>query len=312
MPSNTYIATWLAVSIVGATPVPVEPLLSSYCIDPALVEKAITKRTRAVLPVHLYGHPADMIRLSEICTQNGLYLISDAAQAHGAYVGQRSVGQLGDIVAWSFYPSKNLGAFGDAGAITTQNSAIAERVRALRNYGSSKKYFNKEKGLNSRLDPIQASVLRVKLRCLLDWNSRRERIANHYISQLSGLPIGLPSIGADITHAWHVFVVTTPRRDSLQKYLDAIGISTLIHYPLPPFRQEAYSEFNGRADEWPYAVTETNLNSFLISGNSQSNNGDVVGNHGGLDYWMVNLSSTGSIVWQNVIAVLVMMNLTTR
>ena len=144
VPSNTYIATWLAVSVVGATPVPVDPILSSYCIDPARVEAAITSRTRAVLPVHLYGQPADMVSLSEICCRKGLYLISDAAQAHGASIGNSSVGQLGDIVAWSFYPSKNLGAFGDAGAITTKNKSIADRLRTLRNYGSTIKYYNQE------------------------------------------------------------------------------------------------------------------------------------------------------------------------
>jgi len=217
------------------------------------VAAAITPRTRAVMPVHLYGHVADIDALSLICRQHGLRLIEDAAQAHGASLGDRRVGSTGDIVAWSFYPGKNLGAFGDGGAITTQDPALAKRVAVLRNYGSAVKYVNLEKGVNSRLDPLQAAVLRVKLPHLLEWNSRREAIAQRYATRLAGLPLGLPGTQAGTTHAWHLFVVTTPQRDALQAHLAAAGIGTLIHYPIPPFRQEAYGEFTARASEWPIA-----------------------------------------------------------
>lgn len=253
VPSNTYIATWLAVSMVGATPVPVEPDPTTHCLDPQRVAAAVTARTRAVMPVHLYGHVADIDALSLICRRHGLRLIEDAAQAHGASLGDHRVGATGDIVAWSFYPGKNLGAFGDGGAITTQDPALAKRVAVLRNYGSAVKYVNLEKGVNSRLDPLQAAVLRVKLPHLLEWNSRRDAIAQRYAVRLAGLPLGLPSAQTGTTHAWHLFVVTTPQRDALQAHLAAAGVGTLIHYPIPPFRQEAYGEFTARAGEWPIA-----------------------------------------------------------
>ena len=256
VPSNTYIATWLAVSMVGATPVPVEPDPATHCLDAQRVQAAITPRTRALMPVHLYGQAADIDALAAVCRQHGLRLIEDAAQAHGASLaslGSRRVGSTGDIVAWSFYPGKNLGAFGDAGAVTTQDAALARRVAVLRNYGSSVKYVNLEKGVNSRLDPLQAAVLRVKLPHLMAWNARREAIAQHYAVRLAGLPLGLPGTRAGTRHAWHLYVVTTPQRDALQAHLAAAGVGTLIHYPIPPFRQAAYGEFAERAGEWPIA-----------------------------------------------------------
>lgn len=253
VPSNTYVATWLAVNIVGATPVPVEPDPETHCLNPNRVEDAITPRTRAVLPVHLYGHPADVVSLSKLCQRFGLRMIEDAAQAHGAKFGEQHVGSTGDLVAWSFYPGKNLGAFGDAGALTTQDTGLAKRVAALRNYGSNVKYVNVEKGINSRLDPIQAAVLRVKLKKLAEWNTRRSQVAQLYSSRLAGLPLGLPITRPATTHAWHLYVVTTPYRDDLQAFLTASGVGSLIHYPIPPFRQQAYAEFENRAHEWPIA-----------------------------------------------------------
>lgn len=253
VPSNTYIATWLAVSIVGATPVPVEPEPDTFCIDPARVEAAITPRTKAILPVHLYGHAAQTDVLWGICQRHGLRMVEDAAQAHGAEVAGKPIGGAGDVVAWSFYPGKNLGAFGDAGAVTAQDTAVLERIAMLRNYGSAVKYINVEKGLNSRLDPLQAAVLRVKLPFLAEWNARREQVAQLYSRRFSGLPLGLPGARDGTSHAWHLYVLTTPRRDELQAHLNQAGIGTLIHYPIPPFRQQAYSEFESRSAEWPIA-----------------------------------------------------------
>lgn len=253
VPANTYIATWLAVSSVGAIPVPVEPDLETHCIDSRRVEEAITPNTAALLPVHLYGHPADIQSLKLLCEKYRLWMIEDAAQAHGARYGDQFIGSTGDIVAWSFYPGKNLGAFGDAGAITTNNKKLADRVATLRNYGSCRKYLNTEKGCNSRLDPIQAAVLRVKLSKLLEWNARRAQIAKIYIDRFSHLPIGIPSVKEGSVHAWHLYVITSSVRDALQLHLAKQGVGTLIHYPVPPFRQIAYEEFADRADEWPIA-----------------------------------------------------------
>lgn len=253
VPSNTYIATWLAVSTVGATPVPVEPDPATHCLDPLRIEAALSPRTKALMPVHLYGHPADIDALGRFCARHGLKMIEDAAQAHGAGLHDRRVGSSGDIVAWSFYPGKNLGAFGDGGAITTNDPRIAKRVTILRNYGSSVKYVNVEKGVNSRLDPLQAAILRVKLQHLLEWNARREAIAQRYATRLRGLSLGLPATQSGATHAWHLFVVTTPERDALQAHLNSTGIGSLIHYPIPPFRQEAYQEFLPQATQWPIA-----------------------------------------------------------
>lgn len=253
VPSNTYIATWLAVSACGARPVPVEPDPATHCLDPDRVAAAVTDRTRALCPVHLYGHPADLARLKEICAHYRLRMVEDAAQAHGARIGERRIGADGDVIAWSFYPGKNLGAMGDGGAVTTNDSGLAKRISMLRNYGSSIKYVNVEKGMNSRLDPLQAAILRVKLRSIDEWNGRRQAIARRYAEGLAGLPIGLPSVSPGLTHAWHLYVVTTPKRDALQERLTKSGVGTLVHYPIPPFRQQAYGEMAQFAPQWPIA-----------------------------------------------------------
>jgi dTDP-4-amino-4,6-dideoxygalactose transaminase len=239
VPSNTYIATWLAVDQVGARPVPVEPD-RFHNIDPARIEAAITPRTRAILPVHLYGLPAELDPILAIARAHGLRVLEDGAQCHGARYRGRRIGAHGDAVAWSFYPGKNLGALGDAGAVTTDDPALADRVRVLRNYGSRVKYVNEVKGYNSRLDPLQAAALRVKLRHLDAWNARRARIAARYRAELAGLPLGLPEAPTHLEHAWHLFVVTHPRRDEMQRALQDAGVGTLIHYPIPPHLQRAY------------------------------------------------------------------------
>lgn len=248
VPSHTYIATWLAVSRVGAVPVPVEPDEATYCLDPGRIEAAITPRTRMIMPVHLYGQPADMDAVKAVAARHGLRVVEDAAQAHGALYKGRPAGSLGDAAAWSFYPGKNLGAFGDAGAVTTNDDAIADRVRILRNYGSRTKYHNEVKGINSRLDPLQAALLRVKLRHLEEWNARREKLADLYLSGLQGVKdLVLPKRQPWARHVWHLFVVRHSRRDALQAHLAAAGIQTLIHYPVPPHLSEAYRELGGGA-----------------------------------------------------------------
>lgn len=241
VPSNTYIATWLAVSAVGATPVPVEPDPATYNIDPSLITAAITSRTKALLPVHLYGQPAHLEPILAIARLHNLVVIEDAAQAHSASYKGRRIGSHGDVVCWSFYPGKNLGALGDAGAITTDRSDLAERVRVLRNYGSREKYVNEELGMNSRLDPIQAAVLRVKLRYLDEWTARRRYIAAYYHDMLEDIDIEIPYVPEWADPVWHLFVIRTRQRDTLMNYLLESGIGTLIHYPIPPHRQEAYS-----------------------------------------------------------------------
>ena len=241
VPSQTYIATWLAVTHAGAMPVPVEPDESTYNIDPALIEAAITRRTKVILPVHLYGQPADLDPVLEIARRHGLRVLEDAAQAHGARYKGRRIGSHGDAVAWSFYPGKNLGALGDGGAVTTNDAELAERIRTLANYGSKKKYFNEVAGFNSRLDPLQAAVLLVKLRHLDPWNDRRRLIAAHYLEALPGPGLILPHVPEWAEPVWHLFVVRHPRRDELQARLAEVGVGTLIHYPVPPHMQRAYS-----------------------------------------------------------------------
>ena len=258
VPSNTYIATWLAVSQCGATPVPVEPDERTYNIDPSRIEAAITPRTKAILPVHLYGQPADLDPILDLARQGGLKVLEDAAQAHGArYKGQR-IGGHGDAVAWSFYPGKNLGALGDGGAVTTNDPEVAERLRVLRNYGSSVKYVNEVQGFNSRLDPLQAAILRVKLRHLDDWNARRRRIAAAYLDGLAGTDLTLPQVPDWAEPVWHLFVVRHPRRDALQQRLTEAGIGVLIHYPIPPHRQDAYSGLGFSPEAFPLASRMAN------------------------------------------------------
>ena len=242
VPSNTYIATWLAVSQCGATPVPVEPDARTYNIDPARIEQAITPATRVIMPVHLYGQPADLDPILAIARKHGLRVVEDAAQAHGArYKGGR-IGAHGDVVAWSFYPGKNLGALGDGGAITTNDPEIADRIRVLRNYGSRVKYQNEVQGYNSRLDPIQAAVLRVKLRVLDEWNGRRRAVAQRYLERLAESELILPHVPGLADPVWHLFVVRHPNRDQLQQQLAQAGIQTMIHYPIPPHKQQAYEK----------------------------------------------------------------------
>jgi dTDP-4-amino-4,6-dideoxygalactose transaminase len=253
VPSNTYIATWLAVTCVGATPVPVEPVVATHNIDPARIEAAITSQTRALLPVHLYGQPADMDPILNIASRHGLRVIEDAAQAHGAhYKGQR-IGAHGDVVCWSFYPGKNLGALGDAGAITTNDAALAERVALLRNYGSRQKYVNEEAGVNSRLDTIQAAVLRVKLRVLEEWTERRRAMAAAYTEGLLESGLILPYVPEWANPAWHLYVVRTSDRDRLQGHMTKSGIGTQIHYPIPPHMQKAYVDMKILPEAFPLA-----------------------------------------------------------
>ena len=241
VPTNTYIATWLAVSQCGAIPVPVEPVESTYNLDPSRIEAAITPRTRAILPVHLYGQPADLDPILKIARKHNLLVLEDAAQAHGARYNGKRIGGHGDVVAWSFYPGKNLGALGDAGAITTNNPEIADRIRVLRNYGSRVKYVNDVQGYNSRLDPVQASALRVKLKYLDEWNSRRADIAARYTAALRDAGLILPTVPPWAEPIWHLYVVQHPQRDRLQEFLRQGGIGTLIHYPIPPHLQQAYA-----------------------------------------------------------------------
>ncbi|MBI3897339.1 MAG: DegT/DnrJ/EryC1/StrS family aminotransferase [Gammaproteobacteria bacterium] len=254
VPSNTYIATWLAASHAGATPVPVEPDERTYNIDPARIEAAITLRTRAIIAVHLYGQPADMDAINAIAKKHGLKVIEDAAQAHGARYKGRRVGALGDAAGFSFYPGKNLGAIGDGGAVTTNDEGLAARIRVLGNYGSRVKYHNETQGYNSRLDELQAAFLRVKLRCLDEWNSRRTRFAAEYRELLAEGDLTLPHVPIWAEPVWHLFVVRHEERDALQKWLGDGGIGSMIHYPVPPHLQPAYVQLGyGRGD---FAVAE--------------------------------------------------------
>jgi len=242
VPSNTYIATWLAVSAVGAKPVPVEPDPFTHNIDSSLLEAAVTKATKAIIPVHLYGQPADMEPILQFARAAGLAVIEDAAQAHGATYRDRKIGAHGDIVCWSFYPGKNLGAMGDGGAITTDRADLADNIRMLRNYGSKVKYINEVKGHNSRLDPIQAAILRVKLGVLDEWTDRRRQVAAYYSEALAETSLILPHIPNWCAPAWHLYVIRTRDRIGLQERLKASGVDSLIHYPVPPHKQLAYAD----------------------------------------------------------------------
>lgn len=254
VPANTYIASWLAVSYAGASPVAVEPLEQTCNLDPARLESAISPRTKAVMAVHLYGQTAEMDAICSIARRHGLKVIEDAAQAHGARFRGRQAGSLGDAAGWSFYPGKNLGALGDAGAVTTNDSALAEKVRTLRNYGSQMKYHNLYKGFNSRLDELQAALLRVKLKVLDEWNARRARAALRYLDGLQDCGLTLPFVPPGMEPNWHLFVVRSPHRDALQAHLKRQGIETLIHYPVPPYLQPAYREMGLAAGAFP--ITE--------------------------------------------------------
>jgi dTDP-4-amino-4,6-dideoxygalactose transaminase len=255
VPANTYIATWLAVSHAGAAPVPVEPDPRTYNIDAGKIEEAVTARTRAVMAVHLYGQPADMDAVRAVAGKRHLLIVEDAAQAHGAEYKGKKTGGLGDAAAFSFYPGKNLGAFGDAGAVVTDDSELADRLRVLRNYGSRTKYLNEIKGYNSRLDPLQAAFLRVKLTRLDEWNGRRKALAKRYLDELRSVPgLVLPHVPEWADPVWHQFVARHPERDVLQKHLADNRIGTLVHYPIPPHLSGAYPEMREKAGKLP--VTE--------------------------------------------------------
>lgn len=243
VPSNTYIASILAVSRAGMTPVPVEPDMATYELDPALIEAAITARTRAIMPVHLYGQCADMTRINAIAQKHGLKVIEDGAQSHGATHHGVKSGALGDAAGHSFYPGKNLGAIGDAGAVTTDDDELAQAIKALRNYGSHKKYHNLYKGFNSRLDELQAAILRVKLGYLDAENAHRQSVAKRFLAGIKNPAIVLPQIAPGNEHVWHIFAIRSSDRDGLQNHLTKHDIGTVIHYPIPPHHQPAYSEW---------------------------------------------------------------------
>jgi dTDP-4-amino-4,6-dideoxygalactose transaminase len=253
VPAHTFIATWLAVSLVGATPVPVDVADDdAYNISTDLIEAAITPRTRAIIPVHLYGRPACMDEIKTIAAQHQLKVIEDAAQAHGAsYKGKRA-GGLGDAAAFSFYPGKNLGAYGDGGAVTTNDAELAQKLRALRSYGSQVKYVHDVVGYNSRLDTLQAAMLRVKLRHLDEWNARRDALASLYRAQLANLNLTLPAVSDAFHSAYHLFVIQVEQRDAVRQKLNDAGIETMIHYPVPIHHQGAYTAFK----QHQYPVSE--------------------------------------------------------
>lgn len=241
VPSNTYIATWLAVSQTGAVPVPVEPDTATRNITVEGIEKSMTNKTKAVIPVHLYGLPCSIEAIMDYANAHQLWVVEDCAQAHGATFKGKQVGAWGHINATSFYPSKNLGAMGDGGAVLTDDAALAEKVKRLRNYGSAKKYYHEEAGFNSRLDSLQAAALSVKLPHLNDWNKSRQTAAatyHHHLASEDGLQ--LPVVADGATHVYHLYVIHTERRDALQQYLKECAVQTLIHYPVPPHRQKAY------------------------------------------------------------------------
>ncbi|HEX7900651.1 MAG TPA: DegT/DnrJ/EryC1/StrS family aminotransferase [Planctomycetota bacterium] len=242
VPSHTFIATWLAVSHVGAKPVPVEPDPATFLMDPSRIASAVSPRTKAVIPVHLYGRPVDMAGVKDVAREYGLKVVEDAAQAHGARFRGKRVGSDSDAAAFSFYPGKNLGALGDAGAVVTNDERIADAVRVLRNYGARVKYSHEREGFNSRLDPLQAAFLRVKLRHLDEANRRRREIAGWYREALEGLAeVVLPPPTAESEPVYHIFAILHPRRDGLQRHLSARDIQTLIHYPVPPHLSRAYA-----------------------------------------------------------------------
>jgi len=280
VPSNTYIATWLAVSYAGATPVPVEPVLNTYNIDPDLIEAKITRNTKAIMAVHLYGQTADMDGINAIASRHGLKVIEDAAQSHGATYRRRRAGSLGDAAAFSFYPGKNLGALGDAGAVTTDDAELAEQIRLLRNYGSRVKYHNEVKGFNSRLDELQAAFLREKLKVLDAQNAERCAVARQYLHALERVPgITLPVVPDWAEAVWHLFVIRHPHRDRLIEQLSARGIGSLIHYPMPPHLQPAYTDLGLQAGALPISekVHQEVVSLPMWPGMSQSHVDAVVG-----------------------------------
>lgn len=244
VPSNTYIASILSITENGLIPVLVEPDVYTYLIDPAKIEEKITSKTKAILPVHLYGQICEMDRINDLACKYNLKVVEDSAQSHGAYYHGKRSGNLGDASGFSFYPGKNLGALGDGGAVTTNDEELYLTIQAIGNYGSHKKYENLFKGVNSRLDEIQAAMLRVKLCYLDDETAKRREIADYYLQTIKNQEIILPAVHDPISHVWHLFVVRTEKRERFQQYLTENGIQTLIHYPIPPHRQPAYKEWN--------------------------------------------------------------------
>jgi dTDP-3-amino-3,4,6-trideoxy-alpha-D-glucose transaminase len=266
VPGHTFIATWLAVSQAGATPVGVDVCIDTANLNPSLLASFVTSRTKAIIPVHLYGQPTDMDPINDFAKAHNLIVIEDAAQAHGARYKDRSCGTLGHAAAFSFYPGKNLGAFSDGGAVTTDDDGVARKARVLRNYGSEKRYYHDVPGINSRLDELQAAFLRVKLRHLDDWNARRSAIAGQYLSGLGPLTSGLtlPSVPAWADPVWHLFVIRHPQRNALQKHLADQGIQTIIHYPIPPHLSGAYSDLRPPTSElWALPIAEQLANEVL-------------------------------------------------
>lgn len=253
VPANTFIATALAVSYCGATPVLVDADENTYNIDATKIEEKITDKTKAIMAVHLYGRVADIEKIYQVAEKYNLKVIEDAAQAHCAVLNGKKTGNLGDAAGFSFYPGKNLGAFGDAGAITTNDDELAKKMRALRNYGSEVKYHHIYKGCNSRLDELQAAMLRVKLKHMEEWTKERQRIAQYYIENINNPKIKLPNAPEREQHVWHIFPIFVEDRDELMKYLNDKGIQTLIHYPIPIHMQECYKELGYNEGDYPVA-----------------------------------------------------------
>jgi dTDP-4-amino-4,6-dideoxygalactose transaminase len=254
VPSNGYIATWLAVTHVGAKPIPCEPDPRTYNLDPGSLAAVISPRTKAILPIHLYGQTADMTAINALAAAHGLFVLEDAAQSHGARSHGRPSGSLGHAAGISFYPTKNLGALADAGAITTSDAGLAQQLRSLRNYGSRERYHHDEAGLNSRLDEFSAAFLRVKLPHLGTWNARRTALAQSYLAQLNGVgDLVLPHVPVWAEPVWHLFVVRTARRDALRAHLTKLGIGTQIHYPIPPHLSGAYRSLGYQPGSFPIA-----------------------------------------------------------
>jgi len=278
VPSNTYIATALAVSYTGAIPVLVEPELDTYNIDPNRIEEKITQKTKAIMAVHLYGQAADMDRINVIAKKHDLYVIEDCAQAHGARYKGKRVGTLGIAAGFSFYPGKNLGALGDAGAVICKDKTLADRIRAIANYGSEEKYNHIYKGNNSRLDEMQAAFLRIKLRKLEEWTGNRQETAKFYMENIRNGKVVLPVIAPDCTHTWHIFALRSEMRDDLEKYLSEKGIGTTKHYPIPMHMQGAYSELSALKGKLPIAelISRTELSIPMYYGMAQEEKEYVV------------------------------------
>lgn len=268
VPSNTFIATVLAVTYVGATPVLVEPDINTFNINPTLIEEKITDKTKAIMPVHLYGQACDMDTILEIAKKHNLYVIEDCAQAHGATYNGQKIGTFGDLAGFSFYPGKNLGALGDAGAAVTNNKELADKLRALGNYGSDYKYHHIYKGTNSRLDELQAAFLSAKIPFMGKMNSDRRRIANRYLNEIKNPDVILPYVSPKCEHVWHVFAIRSQKRDALAKYLENLGIGVNKHYPIPIHLQECYKDLGINEGELPIAeeISKTQLSLPLYYG----------------------------------------------